>query len=42
MGKYFLSAGLEEFVSEGRGGKHIPNFYDVFPDIELSAENYSV
>ncbi|CAF4718687.1 unnamed protein product, partial [Rotaria sp. Silwood2] len=26
----------------GRGGKHIPSFYDVFPDIELSAKNYSV
>ncbi|CAM4804120.1 unnamed protein product [Rotaria magnacalcarata] len=38
----FLSGNYNEFVSEGRGGKQIPNFYDVFPDIETSAKNYSV
>jgi hypothetical protein len=38
----FLSGSFNEFVGEGRGGKHIPSFYDVFPDIELSAKNYSV
>ncbi|CAF1532325.1 unnamed protein product, partial [Rotaria sp. Silwood1] len=38
----FLSGSLENFLAEGRGGKHIPSFYDVFPDIELSAKNYSV
>ncbi|CAF4710397.1 unnamed protein product, partial [Rotaria sp. Silwood2] len=38
----FLSGNFNEFVSEGRGGKHTPSFYDVFPDIELSAKNYSI
>ncbi|CAF5052444.1 unnamed protein product, partial [Rotaria sp. Silwood1] len=38
----FLSGSFDEFISEGRGGTHIPSFYDVFPDIELSAENYFV
>ncbi|CAF1307493.1 unnamed protein product, partial [Didymodactylos carnosus] len=38
----FLSGSFDEFISEGRGGKHIPSFYDVFPDIELSAKTYSI
>ena len=38
----FVSGSFNELISEGRGGKHIPSFYDVFPDIELSAKNYSV
>ncbi|CAF3880279.1 unnamed protein product [Rotaria sordida] len=38
----FLSGSFDEFISEGRGGKHILSFYDVFPDIELLAKNYSV
>ena len=38
----FLSGSFDEFIGEGRGGKHIPSFYDAFPDIELSAKNYSV
>ena len=38
----FLSGNFDEFISEGRGGKHIPSFYDVFPDIELSAKSYSI
>ena len=38
----FVSGSFNEFMSEGRGRKHIPSFYDVFPDIELAAKNYSV
>jgi hypothetical protein len=38
----FLSGDFDEFISEGRGGKHIPSFYDVFPDIELLAKGYSL
>ncbi|CAF1569727.1 unnamed protein product [Didymodactylos carnosus] len=38
----FLSGSFNAFISEGRGGKQIPSFYDVFPDIESSAKNYSV
>jgi hypothetical protein len=38
----FLSGSFDEFVNEGRGGKHVPSFYDVFFDIELSAKNYSI
>ncbi|CAF4154706.1 unnamed protein product [Rotaria sordida] len=38
----FLSGSFDKFINEGRGGKHIPSFYDVFPDIELLAKNYSV
>ena len=37
-----LSGNFDEFISEGRGGKHIPSLYDVFPDIELSAKSYSI
>lgn len=38
----FVSGSFNEFVSEGRGGKQIPSFYDVFPDIESLAKNYSI
>ncbi|CAF1537351.1 unnamed protein product [Adineta ricciae] len=38
----FLSGSFDEFLSEGRGGEHVPSFYDVCPDIELSAKNYSI
>ncbi|CAF4994978.1 unnamed protein product [Rotaria sp. Silwood1] len=38
----FLSGSFDKFINEGRGGKHISSFYDVFPDIELLAKNYSV
>ena len=37
-----MSGSFDQFISEDRDGKHIANFYDVFPDIELSAKNYSV
>ncbi|UJR19044.1 hypothetical protein I4U23_022175 [Adineta vaga] len=38
----FLSSNFGEFISEGRGGKHITSFYDVFSDIELSTKSYSI
>ncbi|CAF3858213.1 unnamed protein product, partial [Rotaria sp. Silwood1] len=38
----FLSGGVNEFVSEGRGGKRTSSFYDIFPDIESLAKAYSV
>ncbi|CAF3380958.1 unnamed protein product [Rotaria socialis] len=37
----FLSGSFNEFISEGRGGKHISSFYDLFPDIESSAKAYA-
>lgn len=38
----FVSRNLDEFLCDGRGGKHVASFYDIFPDIELSAKSYSV
>ena len=38
----FLCGDFDEFISEGRGGKHIPSFYNVFPDTELLARDYAI
>jgi hypothetical protein len=37
-----LSGDLEEFEGENRGGKHIAEFFDYFPDIEDSAKQFTL
>ena len=38
----FLSGDLKEFEGENRGGKHIAEFFDYFPDIEDSAKQFTL
>ncbi|CAF5112687.1 unnamed protein product, partial [Rotaria magnacalcarata] len=38
--KAFLSGDFDEFVSENRGGKHSPDFWNYFPEIEISAKQF--
>ncbi len=38
----FLSGDLEEFEGEKRGGKHIAEFYDYFPEIEAAAKHFTL
>ena len=37
-----MSGDLEEFEGENRGGKHIAEFFDYFPDIEDSAKQFTL
>lgn len=39
--KIFLSNDFIEYNSDLRGGKSIPSFYDVYPDIEIDAKIYA-
>jgi hypothetical protein len=36
-----LSGDVTEFEGENRGGKHIAEFFDYFPDIEVSAKQFT-
>jgi hypothetical protein len=38
----FISGDLDEFQGENRGGRHISDFYDYFPDLEDSARQYTL
>ncbi|CAF4333851.1 unnamed protein product, partial [Rotaria magnacalcarata] len=40
--KAFLSGDFDEFVSENRGGKHSPDFWNYFPEIEISAKQFTL
>lgn len=38
----FLKGDLEEFQGENRGGKHMAEFYDYFPDLEDAAREFTL
>ncbi len=38
----FISGDLDEFQGENRGGRHIDEFYDYFPDLEKAAREYTI
>ncbi|CAF3462847.1 unnamed protein product [Rotaria socialis] len=38
----FLKGDVEEFQGENRGGKHMAEFYDYFPDLEDAAREFTI
>lgn len=38
----FISGDLEMFLDESRGGKHNPEFYDYFPEVENQARQFAL
>ena len=38
----FIEGHLDDFVIDGRGGKHTDSFYDVYPELETDAKSFAV
>ena len=38
----FISGDFDQFCTDSRGGKHIEDFYESFPEVELEAKLYAI